>query len=28
VIENAGMRLQTSHHDAWDNFVFVAEKTA
>jgi cyclopropane fatty-acyl-phospholipid synthase-like methyltransferase len=28
VVKSAGMRLETSHHDAWDNHVYVAEKAA
>jgi hypothetical protein len=26
-IERAGMRLEASHHDEWDNYVYVAEKS-
>jgi len=28
VIERAGMRLEASHHDEWDNYVYVAETAA
>ena len=28
VIESAGMRLEGSHHDEWDNYVYVTEKAA
>jgi hypothetical protein len=26
-IERAGMRLNASHYDEWDNYVYVAEKS-
>lgn len=28
VIERAGMRLESSHHDEWDNHVYLAEKAS
>ena len=28
VLEESGMRLEYHHTDAWDNYVYVAEKTA
>jgi len=28
VIERVGMSLEGSHHDEWDNYVYVAEKAA
>lgn len=28
VIERAGMSLEASYHDEWDNYVYIAEKAA